>query len=40
MGTAFTLAATGALGPIERPVTVTFEEKAGLVPITITRRNG
>ena len=40
VGTAFTLAATGALGPIERPVTVTFEEKAGLVPITVTRRNG
>jgi trans-2,3-dihydro-3-hydroxyanthranilate isomerase len=40
VGTAFTLAATGALGPIERPVTVTFEEKAGLVPITVARRNG
>ena len=40
VGTAFTLAATGVLGPIERPVTVTFEEKAGLVPITVTRRNG
>jgi trans-2,3-dihydro-3-hydroxyanthranilate isomerase len=40
VGTAFTLASTGAFGPIERPVTVTFEEKAGLVPITIARRNG
>ncbi len=40
VGTAFTLAATGALGSVDRPVTVTFEEKAGLVPITITRRNG
>jgi trans-2,3-dihydro-3-hydroxyanthranilate isomerase len=40
VGTAFTLAATGALGLIERPVTVTFEENAGLVPITIARRNG
>ena len=40
VGTAFTLASTGAFGPIETPVTVTFEEKAGLVPITISRRNG
>ena len=40
VGTAFTLAATGALGSVDQPVTVTFEEKAGLVPITITRRNG
>ena len=40
VGTAFTLAATGAFGSVDQPVTVTFEEKAGLVPITITRRNG
>jgi trans-2,3-dihydro-3-hydroxyanthranilate isomerase len=40
VGTAFTLASTGAFGPIEKPVRVTFEEKAGLVPITISRRNG
>lgn len=40
VGTAFTLAATGALGPIGEARTITFEEKAGLVPITITRRNG
>jgi len=40
VGTAFTLATTGALGSIDRPRTITFEEKAGLVPITITRRNG
>jgi trans-2,3-dihydro-3-hydroxyanthranilate isomerase len=40
VGTAFTLATTGAFGPIDAPMTVTFEEKAGLVPITIARRNG
>jgi trans-2,3-dihydro-3-hydroxyanthranilate isomerase len=40
VGTAFVLASTGAFGPIEAPLTVTFEEKAGLVPITITRRDG
>jgi trans-2,3-dihydro-3-hydroxyanthranilate isomerase len=40
VGTAFTLATTGALGSIDKPLTVTFEEKAGLVPITIIRRNG
>jgi trans-2,3-dihydro-3-hydroxyanthranilate isomerase len=37
VGTAFVLATTGALGPIDRPVTVIFEEKAGLVPIAIER---
>jgi trans-2,3-dihydro-3-hydroxyanthranilate isomerase len=40
VGTAFTLATTGALGSVDGPRTITFEEKAGLVPITITRRNG
>ncbi len=40
VGTAFTLATTGALGSIDGPRNITFEEKAGLVPITITRRNG
>jgi trans-2,3-dihydro-3-hydroxyanthranilate isomerase len=40
VGTAFALATAGAFGPVERPVTVTFEEKAGLVPVTIARRNG
>ncbi|HKU61834.1 MAG TPA: PhzF family phenazine biosynthesis protein [Gemmatimonadales bacterium] len=40
VGTAFILATTGALGTIDETVTVTFEEKAGVVPITITRRNG
>jgi trans-2,3-dihydro-3-hydroxyanthranilate isomerase len=38
VGTAFVLATTGALGPIDGRTTVTFEEKAGLVPITIERR--
>jgi trans-2,3-dihydro-3-hydroxyanthranilate isomerase len=37
VGTAFVLASTGAFGSIDAPVTVTFEEKAGLVPITIVR---
>jgi trans-2,3-dihydro-3-hydroxyanthranilate isomerase len=40
VGTAFTLATTGALGSIDTPLTVTFEEKAGLVPITVERREG
>jgi trans-2,3-dihydro-3-hydroxyanthranilate isomerase len=40
IGTAFVLAKTGAFGPIDSPITVTFEEKAGLVPITIQRRQG
>jgi trans-2,3-dihydro-3-hydroxyanthranilate isomerase len=38
VGTAFVLATTGALGPIDGGIKVTFEEKAGLVPITIERR--
>ena len=38
VGTAFALAATGELGPIEGPTTITFEEKAGPVPIAIERR--
>jgi trans-2,3-dihydro-3-hydroxyanthranilate isomerase len=40
IGTAFVLASTGAFGPIDAPVTVTFEEKAGLVPISIRRIDG
>jgi trans-2,3-dihydro-3-hydroxyanthranilate isomerase len=40
VGTAFVLATMGAFGLIEAAVTVTFEEKAGLVPITICRRDG
>ncbi|HTR03091.1 MAG TPA: PhzF family phenazine biosynthesis protein [Thermoanaerobaculia bacterium] len=39
VGTAFALAATGELGPLEAQ-TVTFEEKAGLVPIRIEPRAG
>jgi len=38
IGTAFVLAAMGAFGPVDTPVTVTFEELAGLVPIVIRRR--
>jgi trans-2,3-dihydro-3-hydroxyanthranilate isomerase len=38
IGTAFVLATMGALGPIDSSITVTFEEKAGQVPITIHRR--
>ena len=38
VGTAFALAMAGEFGPIEEPVTVTFEEKAGLVPVSIERR--
>jgi trans-2,3-dihydro-3-hydroxyanthranilate isomerase len=38
VGTAFVLAAAGELGAIEPAVTVTFEEKAGLVPVTVRRR--
>jgi trans-2,3-dihydro-3-hydroxyanthranilate isomerase len=40
IGTAFVLAAMGAFGPIDSSITVTFEEKAGLVPITIHQRQG
>jgi trans-2,3-dihydro-3-hydroxyanthranilate isomerase len=38
VGTAFILASAGELGTIDGSTTVTFEEKAGLVPITIERR--
>ncbi|HEY7213664.1 MAG TPA: PhzF family phenazine biosynthesis protein [Thermoanaerobaculia bacterium] len=38
VGTAFVLAAAGELGPLDAPLTVTFEEKAGVVPIAIERR--
>jgi trans-2,3-dihydro-3-hydroxyanthranilate isomerase len=37
VGTAFVLATTGALGPIDGEVTVTFEERAGVVPVRIRR---
>ena len=40
IGTAFVLATIGAFGPIDSSLTVTFEEKAGLVPITILQRQG
>jgi trans-2,3-dihydro-3-hydroxyanthranilate isomerase len=38
VGTAFVLAASGELGDIGEATTVTFEEKAGLVPVVIRRR--
>jgi trans-2,3-dihydro-3-hydroxyanthranilate isomerase len=39
VGTAFALAAAGEFGEVEasKPITVTFEEKAGLVPVTVRR---
>jgi trans-2,3-dihydro-3-hydroxyanthranilate isomerase len=40
VGTAFALAAAGEFGPIDGSITVTFEEKAGLVPVSIQQREG
>lgn len=40
IGTAFALASAGEFGPIDGSVTVTFEEKGGLVPIAIHNREG
>lgn len=40
IGTAFVLAATGALGEIRSSLDITFEEKAGLVEIRIHESNG
>ena len=40
IGTAFVLATAGAFGPVDDSMTVTFEEKAGLVPIQIRRHEG
>jgi len=40
IGTAFVLATTGALGPLDAPRTVTFEEDAGLVAVAIEPRGG
>ena len=40
IGTAFVLATMGAFGPIDAAITITFEENAGLVPITIRQRDG
>ena len=38
VGTAFALATAGEFGPIDDSITVMFEEKAGLVPVSIHRR--
>ena len=38
VGTAFALARAGELGPLDGPLEVTFEEKAGFVPIRIERQ--
>jgi trans-2,3-dihydro-3-hydroxyanthranilate isomerase len=40
VGTAFVLATLGELGPLDRPTRITFEEKAGIVPIAVERRDG
>jgi trans-2,3-dihydro-3-hydroxyanthranilate isomerase len=40
IGTAFALATAGEFGPIDSSITVTFEEKAGVVPVSIHRREG
>jgi len=40
IGTAFTLATAGEFGEVETSIEVTFEEKAGPVPIAIQRREG
>jgi trans-2,3-dihydro-3-hydroxyanthranilate isomerase len=40
VGTAFVLASTGAFGEIRSGLTVTFEEEAGLVPITVYAEQG
>jgi len=40
VGTAFILASIGELGEIRSSLSVTFEEKAGLVPISIYEDNG
>jgi trans-2,3-dihydro-3-hydroxyanthranilate isomerase len=40
IGTAFALATAGELGPIDPSITVTFEERAGVVPVSIHRREG
>jgi trans-2,3-dihydro-3-hydroxyanthranilate isomerase len=40
IGTAFVLATIGVFGSVEAGLTVTFEEKAGPVPIAIHRRQG
>ena len=40
VGTAFVRATAGEFGPIDGAITVTFEEKVGLVPLAIHRREG
>ena len=40
IGTAFVLATTDVFGAFDAPITVTFEENAGLVPIAIRKRQG
>lgn len=40
VGTAFVLASMGELGEFQSSLTVTFEEKAGLVPVTIHKAGG
>jgi trans-2,3-dihydro-3-hydroxyanthranilate isomerase len=40
VGTAFVLASAGEFGEIDSSLTVTFEEEAGLVPVTIYREQG
>ncbi|MEO8295611.1 MAG: PhzF family phenazine biosynthesis protein [Gemmatimonadota bacterium] len=40
VGTAFALATTGEFGPFHESLSIVFEEKAGLVPITIRRAPG
>jgi trans-2,3-dihydro-3-hydroxyanthranilate isomerase len=40
VGTAFVLATAGELGLIEESIAITFEEKAGLVPISIQKQDG
>src|SRR5438874_6672131 len=40
VGTAFILATTGELGEIDSSLTVTFEEGAGMVRVTIYREHG
>jgi trans-2,3-dihydro-3-hydroxyanthranilate isomerase len=40
VGTAFVLASLGEFGPLDDPLTVTFEEVAGLVPVSVQRLGG
>src|SRR5262245_8130167 len=40
VGTAFALANAGEFGPIDGPITIILEEKAGLVPVSIHKRHG